>query len=63
MIIHVGMQGKKWKKYRQRLLPTIEFIQHMSVRLFQVLSRIGILSLFWTVVGGLGFGILCFIEI
>ena len=53
-----GMQGEKWKPYRKRLPPTTSFLKHAIARLCQVINRVGILSLFWTVVGGLGFSIL-----
>ena len=58
-----GMQGQKWKKYKKRLPPTKKFFKHFLSRLSQVISRIFVLSLFWTVVGGMGFGILMIFEL
>ena len=58
-----GMQGTKWKSYKKRLPPSINFLKHGVSRLSQVLSRISVLSLFWTVVGGFGFGILLGFEL
>ena len=53
-----GMQGKIWKKYRKRFpIPSIYFLSHAISRLSQVVSRVGILALFWTVVGGFGFSL------
>ena len=58
-----GMQGTKWKAYRKRLPPTPQFFKHAIVRVSQVISRIVVLSLCWTVVGSLGFAIIIGIEL
>ena len=57
-----GMHGSKWKKHKKRFPPTFEFFKHAISRLSQIISRICILSLFWTVVGGLTFLIIIVIE-
>ena len=56
------MQDNKWKKYKQRLPPTFEFFKHAICRLSEVLYRIGLLALFWTVCGGLPFGVMLAID-
>ncbi len=52
------MQDDKWKKYKQRLPPTFGFIKHAISLLSEVVYRIGLLALFWTVCGGWPFGIM-----
>eukprot|EP01084_Bolivina_argentea_P009760 18214_1 len=57
------MQDDKWKKYKQRLPPTFGFIKHAISRLSEVVYRIGLLALFWTVCGGWSFGIMLAIDL
>eukprot|EP01084_Bolivina_argentea_P246936 413171_1 len=57
------MNIPKFKKHKQRLPPTIPFLKHLLGRLSDVISRIGFFALFWTVCGGLAFGILLGIEL
>eukprot|EP01084_Bolivina_argentea_P205747 351427_1 len=52
----------KWKSYKQRLPPTIGFLKHAFCRLSEVIYRIGLLALFWTVCGGAAFGVLLGFE-
>ena len=55
---YTRMQDGKWKRYKQRLPPTFEFFKHALCRLCEVIYRIGLLALFWTICGGLPFGIM-----
>jgi len=57
------MQDEKWKKYKKRFPPTFEFFKHGLSRLSEIAYRIGLLALFWTVCGGLPFGIMMGIEV
>eukprot|EP01084_Bolivina_argentea_P042130 77719_1 len=57
------MQDDKWKQHKQRLPPTFGFIKHAISRLSEVVYRIGLLALFWTVCGGLPFGIMLAIDL
>eukprot|EP01083_Nonionella_stella_P114991 340466_1 len=49
---HTQMQDAKWDKYKKRLPPTIHCLKHSVFRLCEVLHRIGLLALLWTVCGG-----------
>eukprot|EP01083_Nonionella_stella_P302328 1041897_1 len=60
---YAQMQGPKWKKFKKRLPPTPQCAGHTISRLSEVIYRIGLLALFWTVCGGLAFGILLSFEI
>eukprot|EP01083_Nonionella_stella_P083066 229501_1 len=53
----------EWAKYKQRLPPTFEFFKHAICRISEVIYRIGLLALFWTVCGGWAFGVLLFVEL
>eukprot|EP01084_Bolivina_argentea_P109377 195507_1 len=57
------MQDDKWKKYKQRLPPTFQFIKHFIARVAEITYRIGLLSLLWTVCGGLAFSIILALEL
>eukprot|EP01084_Bolivina_argentea_P258245 435298_1 len=57
------MQDDKWKPYKQRLPPTFGFIKHAISRLSEVMYRIGLLALFWSVCGGLSFGIMLVLDL
>ena len=59
---YTQMQDDKWKKYKQRLPPTFEFFKHSICRTSEVAYRIGLLSIFWTVCGGLPFGIMLAVD-
>eukprot|EP01084_Bolivina_argentea_P262723 444410_1 len=59
---YTQMLDDKFKRYKQRLPPTLECLKHSLCRLCEIIYRIGLLALFWTVCGGLAFGILLFIE-
>eukprot|EP01083_Nonionella_stella_P090534 252894_1 len=60
---NIQMNLPKWKKHKQRLPPTIPFLKHAVSRLSEVMYRIGLLALFWTVCEGLAFGILMCVEL
>lgn len=60
---YTQMQDDKWKKYKQRLPPTFEFFKHAICRLSEVIYRIGLFSLFWTVCGGLPFAIMLSVDL
>ena len=61
---HGYMKDGKWKKYKHRFpVPTIEFVKHSSLRLMEITARLGLLSIFWTVVGGANFVLLLLLEI
>ena len=60
---NVYMTNKKWDKYKKKFpVPSVFFLKHGLFRLFEIASRIGVLAIFWTVVGGEGFSILMFVE-
>ena len=46
---NVYMTLPKWKKYKKRLPPTIPVIKHLLARLSEVIYRIALFALFWTV--------------
>ena len=52
------MARDKFKKAKKRFPPNIEFLKHGLLRLSEIIYRIGLFSLFWTVVGGFSF---CFL--
>eukprot|EP01084_Bolivina_argentea_P262720 444407_1 len=56
------MQHEKYKKYKQRLPPSIPFLGHALSRFSEIVYRIGLLSLVWTVCGGFAFSIVLGIE-
>eukprot|EP01084_Bolivina_argentea_P292018 501941_1 len=60
---YTRMQEEKWKKYKQKLPPTIQFFKHAMFRFSEVAYRVGLLSLLWTVCGGFIFSIIAFIEL
>eukprot|EP01084_Bolivina_argentea_P283405 485362_1 len=43
------MQHEKYKKYKQKLPPSIPFLGHALSRFSEIVYRIGLLSLVWTV--------------
>eukprot|EP01083_Nonionella_stella_P185930 679430_1 len=55
---YTHMQEDKWKRHKQRLPPTWECFKHALSRLSEVAYRIGLLSLFWCVCGGVPFCIM-----
>eukprot|EP01084_Bolivina_argentea_P290313 498633_1 len=57
------MVDDKWKKYRQRFPPTKQFAKHALCRFSEVIYRIGLLSLFWSICEGYAFCILLGFEI
>eukprot|EP01084_Bolivina_argentea_P303497 523989_1 len=57
------MNLPKWERHTQKLPPTIQFLKHAICRLSEVICRIGFLSLFWSVCGGMSFGVLLAIEL
>eukprot|EP01084_Bolivina_argentea_P099881 179476_1 len=59
---NIYMSLPKWERHKQRLPPTFPFIKHAISRLSEVIYRISLLSLFWTVCGGLSFAILIGVE-
>ena len=60
---YTQMQEDKWKRYKQRFPPTFEFFKHALSRFSEVIYRIGLLSLFWTVCGGLPFSIMLAFDV
>ena len=45
--------NKKWKNYKKRFpIPHYNFLRHFLFRFAEISARIGLLALFWTVVGG-----------
>eukprot|EP01083_Nonionella_stella_P301333 1033157_1 len=60
---YTRMKEDKWAKYKQRLPPTFEFFKHAICRLSEIIYRIGLLALFWTVCGGMAFTVLIGIEL
>eukprot|EP01083_Nonionella_stella_P074232 201298_1 len=60
---YTQMQEDKWKRHKQRLPPTWECFKHALSRLSEVIYRIGLLSLFWTVCGGELFSIMMVIDL
>ena len=57
------MARPKFKKYRKRLPPSSQFLKHGLVRLSEISYRVGLFSIFWTVVGGQWFCILLSYEL
>eukprot|EP01084_Bolivina_argentea_P109379 195510_1 len=60
---HTQMQSDRFKSYKQRLPPTFNCFKHSIARLSEVIYRLGLLSLFWSVCGGLALGILLAVEL
>ena len=60
---NIYMAAPKWKRHKKRFPPSIPFLKHGLSRLSEVIYRISICALFWTVCGSLAFGILMAIEI
>ena len=46
---NVYMTVPKFKKYKKRLPPSWPFIKHLIARLSEVIYRIGLFALFWSV--------------
>merc|ERR1712129_267603 len=57
------MGEEKYKIYKQKFPPSIPFLKHALFRLSEVIYRIGLFALFWTVCGGLPFGVLLAFEL
>eukprot|EP01083_Nonionella_stella_P083067 229502_1 len=53
----------EWAKYKQRLPPSFEFFKHAICRLSEIIHRIGLLALFWTVCEGRAFAVLLVVEL
>eukprot|EP01083_Nonionella_stella_P017990 50333_1 len=60
---YTRMQGEAFSKYKQRLPPTWECFKHVLCRLAEVIHRIVLLALLWTVCGGFVFGIAIIFEL
>eukprot|EP01084_Bolivina_argentea_P100086 179794_1 len=60
---HMQMRHEKWKKYKQAFPPTLHYIKHSLFRLCEVMYRIGLLALLWSVCGGIAFAIFMLMEI
>ena len=56
------MAREKFKEHKKRLPPSIRFLQHFLVRFSEISYRVGLFSLFWTVVGGEWFLVLLGFE-
>merc|ERR1712228_790500 len=54
---NMQMTGPKLIKYRKKFPPSIAFLKHFTLRASEVIHRIGILSLIWTVCGGVAFSV------
>eukprot|EP01084_Bolivina_argentea_P082834 149978_1 len=59
---YTRMLHPQYKKYKQKLPPTIQFFKHSICRLAEITHRIGLLSLIWTVCGGQIFSVVLGIE-
>eukprot|EP01083_Nonionella_stella_P178769 632554_1 len=59
---YARMQEDRFKKYKQRFPPTFACFKHALSRLSEVIYRIGLLSLVWTVCGGIPFAIMLSID-
>eukprot|EP01083_Nonionella_stella_P083970 232282_1 len=57
------MKEDKWDKYKQRFPPSIEFFKHAICRISEIIYRIGLLALFWTVCEGRAFAWLLGVEL
>eukprot|EP01083_Nonionella_stella_P126419 382626_1 len=57
------MKEDKWAKYKKRLPPSFEFFKHAICRTSEIIYRIGLLALFWTVCGGEAFAVLLGVEL
>eukprot|EP01083_Nonionella_stella_P288901 983090_1 len=57
------MKDDKWAKYKQRLPPSFEFFKHAICRISEIIYRIGLLALFWTVCGGMAISVLLGVEV
>ena len=55
---HMYMAHSKYKKYKKRFPPSLSFFKHFLFRGCETTYRIGLLSIFWTVVGGEWFALL-----
>merc|ERR1712130_1088407 len=55
----IRMQDEKWEKYKEKCLPSRQFMQHAIIRYSEVSYRIGLLSLLWTVCRGQVFFYCC----
>eukprot|EP01084_Bolivina_argentea_P205748 351428_1 len=60
---NVYMTLPKFKPCKKRLPPTIPFLKHALSRLSEVIYRIGLCALFWTVCEGTAFGVLMGAEL
>eukprot|EP01083_Nonionella_stella_P258252 882987_1 len=56
------MKEDKWARHKQRFPPTIEFFKHAICRLSEIIYRIGLLALFWSVCEGEAFAVLIGVE-
>ena len=52
-----------FKEYKKRFPPSIKFSKHAFLRLCEIAYRVGLFSIFWTVVGGEGFIVLLIVEL
>eukprot|EP01083_Nonionella_stella_P090537 252902_1 len=59
---YTRMQEDKWAKHKRRLPPTRHFIFHALCRLSEVVYRICVFALFWTVCEGKAFSIMLAAE-
>ena len=57
------MAREKFKKHRKRFPPSVAFLKHFLVRWSEISYRVGLFSLFWTVVGGEWFSVLLGYEL
>eukprot|EP01083_Nonionella_stella_P083969 232281_1 len=57
------MKEDKWDKYKKRFPPSFEFVKHATCRISEIIYRIGLLALFWTVCEGMAFAILIGVEL
>eukprot|EP01083_Nonionella_stella_P270703 916819_1 len=57
------MQDDKWTNYKQGCPPTFAFLKHALCRVSEVIYRIGLLALLWTVCEGMAFAVLIGVEL
>eukprot|EP01083_Nonionella_stella_P185927 679426_1 len=57
------MKEEKWDKYKKRFPPSVEFLKHALCRISEIIYRIGLLALFWTVCEGEAFSIMLGFEL
>eukprot|EP01084_Bolivina_argentea_P251735 422336_1 len=57
------MTSLTFQRYKKKFPPSIKFCQHFFIRASEVIYRIGLLSLIWTVCGGISFAVIISYEL